>query len=404
MKRTKTAAEKFVRDALKSDVRIGIFSASGKPNLDFTGDEVKLIETIEALKSHVGIREEGLSPYCPWIPPYLAYRIAYERDRSAVAIVMQDAAWKAGIYRACIAPTRDQVMLQAEETWRQVKVLTTDNFEHDWPRRRPPGNHAGKTRITDRFLRPSSESRCRPKKTRSSTAHYGPRVTISALDSKGLFVDAPADPMRKVETEFKATEMGAWVLAVNEPMANLAEKTGGLVYANNNDLAEGFHKLGGEPEVTYRLGFKPEGVAADGAFHKLKVVVKGRSVQSRPGYFAPLEKAPESLQAKIDREIQAQDTIADFPVGLAIQQEKNVFWVIVSVDISKISFLKKDDRQTQRIVFTTALIDDHGKIAAAKEGWMDWRLKTALSSAYPFRASMRGSHLPCHPASINCAR
>jgi hypothetical protein len=216
-------------------------------------------------------------------------------------------------------------------------------------------------------------------------------VVINTLDSKAIFGEEPAglraeDPVGYCcgpgahiaagrQQTYQTIETPLRLDTLNEPMANLAEGTGGVFYHNNNDLAAGFRKLGGEPDVTYRLSFRPEGIAADGAYHKLKVTAKKYSVQARPGYFAPGEK--ESLQAKIDREILADDTVAEFPVGIAVQQAKGTFSVIVSIDISKLRFATQGDRRVQKVAFTTALIDAQGKMAAAKESTMDLSLTDA---------------------------
>jgi len=212
-------------------------------------------------------------------------------------------------------------------------------------------------------------------------------VVISALDSKGLFAEAtpgsrPEDAVgyptlgtaasRGALTwmTHETTEVPFRIDTMNEPMENLAEGTGGRFYRKNNDLVAGFRELG-NPEVTYRIGFTPEGVATDGAYHKLKVTAKKFAVQARPGYFAP---SVESLQAKIDREILAGDTMAEFPVGIAVESVPGALTVLVSVDISKLRFTKLGDRQVQKIAFTTALFDAQGKMAAAKEGTMDLSL------------------------------
>jgi hypothetical protein len=222
-------------------------------------------------------------------------------------------------------------------------------------------------------------------------------VVISALDSKGIYSE-PLAGTRPQDAQgydlstgravaafqkwmtFETVEMPLRLQTLNESLADLAEGTGGMFYHNNNDLAAGFRELGDSPQITYRISFRPDGVAPDGGYHKLKVslVHAKYSVQARPGYFAPSEKAAaESLQSKIDREILADDTVAEFPVGIAVQREKTGLAVIVKVDISKLRFVKNGERQMQKIVFTTALIDGQGKIAAAKEGQMDLALTEA---------------------------
>jgi hypothetical protein len=60
-----------------------------------------------------------------------------------------------------------------------------------------------------------------------------------------------------------------------------------------------------------------------------------------------------------------------------VQQAKGAFSVIVSVDISRLRFSKQGDRSVQKIAFTTALFDEQGKMAAAKESTMDFSLTEA---------------------------
>ena len=383
--RTQAAAEKFVKEALKSGVRIGVFTASGEPKLDFTTDPVMVSEAIAAVKPHIRMRESGLT-LCPRITPYLAYQIAYDRDRAAMRSVLYDSGQK-----GCTV-TQQSALAQAEDTWRQVKQISTDTLGSLGRIVDYLGTMAGKREMivaSSGFLTVSMQKQ----KDQVIDKALRAGVVISALDSKALFGEEPAglraeDPVGYCcgpgsqraagrQQTYQTIETPMRLDTLNEPLANLAESTGGDFFHNNNDLTAGFRKLGNPPQVTYRLGFRPEGIAADGGFHKLKVTVRKYSVQARPGYFAPNEKAAESLQAKIDREILSEDTEAGFPVGIAFEREKTGISVFVSVDISKLRFSKQGDRQVQRIAFTTALIDSQGKIAAAKESVLDLSLTEA---------------------------
>jgi len=383
LKRTQEGAVKFVKDALKAGVRIGVFTVSGEPKLDFTSDPAKLIEAVMAIKPHIRMHEEGLRQ-CPRITPYLAYRIAYERDRSAMG-----AALYASGQNNCPA-TQQSILLQAEDTWRQVKLISADTLSSLGHVVDYLGTMPGKREMimaSSGFVAVSMQEQ--KDQVIDKALHAG--VVISALDSKGLFGEAPAglrpeDPIGyccgpgaqaaagRYQTH-ETVETPLRLDTVNEPMENLADGTGGVFYHNNNDLNAGFHKLGEPPPVLYRLSFRPDGVAADGSYHKLKVTAKGHAAQARPGYFAPKERAEEqSLQSKIDREILADDAEAGFPVTVAIEPGEAAVTVIVSVDISKLRFTKQGDRQVQRIAFVSALIDSEGRIAAAKEGVMDLAL------------------------------
>lgn len=381
--RTRTAAEKFIKEALKTDIRIGVFTTSGEPKLDFSSDQDKLIEALAAVKPHIRMRESGLTQ-CPRITPYLSYRIVDARDRDAMRSVIYDSGMK-----GC-AVTQQNVLAQAEETWRRVKLISEDTLASVGRVVDYLGTMPGKREMilaSSGFLAVTMQGQ----KDKVIERALRAGVVISALDSKAIFGEEPAglrpeDPVgfdpttpagrRAAENQWKyqTIETPIRLDTLNEPLANLADGTGGLFYHNNNDLAAGFRKLG-EAEATYRLSFRPEGVAEDGAYHKLRVTAKKYSVQARPGYFAPSEK--ESLQAKIDREILTDDTVAEFPVGIAVQQANRAISVIVSVDISKLAFAKQGDRQVQKIAFTTALIDAQGKMVAAKESTMDLALTDA---------------------------
>lgn len=85
-------------------------------------------------------------------------------------------------------------------------------------------------------------------------------------------------------------------------------------------------------------------------------------------------------KSKLDRAVEASDTVAEFPAGLAIQVAKpsanqRSLSVIVRIDISKLQFAVQDGRKKQRIAFVSELLDTQGKVVAAKQGWMDLALK-----------------------------
>jgi hypothetical protein len=148
-------------------------------------------------------------------------------------------------------------------------------------------------------------------------------------------------------------------MVVNSAMADLAHGTGGEFFHNNNDLHLGLARLGVPPEVTYRISFRPEGVTADGSYHKLKVKLTrsgNYDVVARPGYFAPTDKLSDDPRAKFDRAVAASDTVDDFPAGLAIQigkpsDRQRTLSVVVRIDISKLEFATQDGRKRQRIAF-----------------------------------------------------
>lgn len=74
----------------------------------------------------------------------------------------------------------------------------------------------------------------------------------------------------------------------NEGLHLLANTTGGQVFKNDNDLAASFDRLVREQEVTYVLTFRAPRTKTPGAFHNLKVRlrgVNGARIFHRAGYY-----------------------------------------------------------------------------------------------------------------------
>jgi VWFA-related protein len=390
--RAQAAAKRFVKDALQPGVSIGIFTVSGSETLDFTADAAKINEAIAALRPHIRMSGNGITA-CPRITPYRAFKIAQYHDRETLNIVMAEAVMANCAYGA----TRQYFEDMATETWRRVKEISQDTL-------------ASIGRVVDRLgkmpgarvlLLASSGFFGQTLEAQQNTiidqaVHAG--VVINALDAKGLYSEPPpgtrpGDPRAFKGAGSTATlvgetmNQGERIMVVNSGMADLAQGTGGIFFHDNNDLNAGFHKLGLPPEVTYRMSFSPEGVIADGSYHKLRVKLVhpgAYTVETRPGYFAPDKTgaATETVQSKLDREVAASDTLTGVSAGLSIQVEKpsasqRTLSVIVHVDISKLAFSALNDRKTQRITFVTALLDSQGKIVAAKEGKMELALKDA---------------------------
>jgi VWFA-related protein len=382
LKLTGEAATKFVQDAFQPGVKIGVFTASGAPALDFTGELSKVTEAIGSVRAHGRLSEDGAS-VCRAVSPYIAYLIAVRRDTQAASEVAYQCRGSEEVIKA-----------QAAETWRRARELSTETLESI-------------SRVADRlaampgtrvlllassgFLTATLEQQ--RDRIVDRALHAG--VVINTLDSKGLDGWRPVEPTVPLtgtrvpaglaHQKFEELEVGLRLEAMNEPLAGLAEGTGGIFFHNSNNLEAGFRELSAPPEVAYRLSFRlPEDAAAD-SYHKLVVKVvnaRYKSVQSRPGYFVPARKTAEAdhSQSKFDKEVLAADTMEDFPVQLSASEDRlpsgeMTVSVVANVDISKLNFGTQKGRRTQRVRFVTALMDAQGAIVAAKEATMELALK-----------------------------
>ena len=385
--RTQTAARKFVKEAMQPGVLLGVFTVSGTVTQDFTNDGAKVGEAIGAVKPHPRVAENG-EERCPRITPYRAYKIAHDHDRETLNTVMLESRPEMG---GCPA-TRELVVSESEKIWSRVREASTDTLSSIDRVVGRLGEMPGARVIvmaSSGFFGQSLEQQ--QQSLIDHAIHSG--VVINALEAKGLYDEAPPftrpdDPTPQVgkvrmATVYMTAETKALpdrLEVVDSAMADIAHGTGGEFFHNNNDLHTGFRELSIPPEVTYRISFKPEGVTADGSYHKLKVALVHAGsyrVEARPGYFAPA--AAENPRTKLDREVAASDTQNDVPAGLAIQVRKpltnqRTVSVVVRIDVSKLAFEMADGRRKQHITFVSALRDAQGKVVAAKEGSMELAL------------------------------
>ena len=403
---SRVAAKRFVTEALQPDDHVAIFTTSAGKALDFTADVSKLIEGIEKIRPHPRMSENGVEP-CPRITPYQAYLIV-SMDALALKAAVDES-------HACFANQRHlpespelrpwndpdvrTVRVQAEQTWDQAKTIsqgTLDAIEGVVDYLSTMSGIRVMVMASSGLLAGTLEH----EQDRIINRALAGGVVINSLDAKGLWAETPVrtpDQLQSVTRMpistllFEASTQGSQFQTMIAPLAYLAQSTGGLFFQNSNDLALGFKLLGALPEVTYRLGFRPDD-AADKHYHKLKVKLSASTsylVQARPGYFAMgatetqrTKSQPTGPQEKLDREVMATDSLADFSVGVTVEpgQSKTgqpLLWLLVHVDLKQLPFTRQNERQGERITFLTGLLDADGRLVTAKEGRIDLDLTEA---------------------------
>jgi hypothetical protein len=171
----------------------------------------------------------------------------------------------------------------------------------------------------------------------------------------------------------------------NDPLAILAEGTGGKFYHNRNDLDVGLREMAAAPDVTYILTFSPVDLKVNGAEHTLKVKVPnshGMNIQARRGYMAPSPNAtePEKRQRRLDSAVLDAKSIDVLPAQVTTEaitsaNGEKMLKVGIHVDASKLPFQTQGDRKVERLIFITALFDEQNHFLTGVQGIMDLRLK-----------------------------
>jgi len=215
------------------------------------------------------------------------------------------------------------------------------------------------------------------------------KVTISALDARGLWTDPGLDASKRADNDpdaalLKSSFASSGASAETNVMAELAAGTGGRFFENSNDLESGFQQLAAAPEFIYVLGFTPQNLKLDGKYHALKVKLaapKGLNVQARLGYFAPkrLNDPVEQAKQELSNALFSREELSELPVDLlarAFKQPAGKSQIIVwaRVSLKELKLRLADGRSCNEVRLVAAVFDADGKMVSGREQVLDLKM------------------------------
>jgi VWFA-related protein len=381
----RAAAVRFLKEGLQPGDQVAIFTTYGRQILPFTTDAAAVAAALDKLAPHARTPNRGM---CPSMTPYEAYLIDNHQDPAVLAVKVNEA------QRCRSSPRADVVaqivQAQASQIWEEVLQNSRNTLGaiHDIV------DYIGRLQ-GDRLLLAASSGflsstlELEQDNLINRALHAG--VVIDALDAKGLYTQTPVEsvPGMTPRSVTMQQSMGTRPqTASNDALANLAYGTGGIFFHNNNDLTAGIREMMA-PEVTYLIGFAPEG-SPDGKYHKLKVRVsagKSVDVQARPGYMALAAKEEQRpAPRKIDAEVLAADDHNDAPAKFAVtvadgEAVKTVSSVL-HIDLKYLTLKQLFGVRSQKLTYIAALMDLQGSFVAGKEFEIDLALKESTLAQY----------------------
>jgi VWFA-related protein len=412
------AAENFLRTGLSQGDLVGLYTASGLHDMNFTADASKLLQTVPDLRSERRIFPGG---GCPRISPYDAYLIANNLDPVAFKVALDQAIQcncaDVGAYaNGCDLMQQDVVRDKARALWGPILERAKDTVSSldslVTYLAKMPGERvlvlSSSGFFTDALKQQVNEI---------MDAAIRAGIVINALDARGLFTTAPAH-WRAQSDETSATSLaamervrreaetfGADVLMSRTAMIDFVVGTGGRFFRDRNDIGPGFYTLAAAPSTEYLLDFTPEKL--DGKYHKLRVAVTtpaNYDVQARPGYFAPKrdEAEPVTVQSRLDAAVMSDRDEAKFPSTATYQVRRLPsgtleLEVAFHVDLKKLPVVHQEDRSIEELAFVAALFDSKGGFVVGKQGEMDLYLKPETYERYSKEGIEASMVLPVEP-------
>jgi VWFA-related protein len=390
--RSRDAAGKYLAQAMRPGDRVGVFTVSGRGNLDFTSDQARIHEALAKLSPRP-IRAELINP-CPDINAYQAYMIVQRQDATA----LQAAALEVFHCRYNEDPrSQDASVVDARTEAQRIFQEDQNQAEYDFRGVeqvvRRMGTLPGQRDLV--FVSPGFLTEMKKYEvSQVIDAALRNRVIINTLDSRGLYTPTMLGDVnqRVTATPERPDLMGARQMYridhdhyCEDVLAEFAANTGGVFFHNSNDYDEGFRRTGALVSFYYTLGYSPEGFKYDGRFHPIKVKLaraEKYDIQARRGYFAPRHAVDPAQQEKQDIEeaVFSQEEMGGLPVDIHTQffkadTAKTQLAVVADLQLAQVHFRKDQGRNCNDLTFVAALFDQDGNYLMAKEKKVEFRLR-----------------------------
>lgn len=407
---SRAAAERFLPAALARGGEVGIFTASGKGEVDFTADLDKLHQGLQALapRSRVSFRHG-----CPNLDPYEAYMVAEAHDPSTTSLALAQT-------QACLchidlladgiatsnAPKPPSMQLgpmmlpggggggascpqalqyaegQAAQLLAQVNMQSRyalGNLEKLAARMSSLPGEKTVVLVSPGFFSMS----LRYELNQVVDLALRSQVTISSLDAKGLVAggieasdgaDGEGQASLPETLSAQLDELQQENLtSSDDAMAELASATGGIFFHDDNDFEHGFREAGAPPEATYLLAFTPDRLKPDGQFHTIKVELAGNArgtIEARRGYYAPSKALEAKARAadEIGQAVFSDKDLEGIPVVCGAQHPKpGELSIFTRVDLQLLRFKKEHGRNVDDLSVVVALFDPSGNYVTGRE-------------------------------------
>ncbi len=385
----RNAATKLFASLAPTD-RVGIYSTSGQVTQEFTQERESLQESLLRVVPRPLATANGMHD-CPEISYYQADQIENKQDTQALLVATQDALDCAyggdprftAQAQALAAMTSQRVVASGDSQTEYVYRHLEDVMRRlaAMPGQRVMAFVSPGFIITTMLTLDSSALIDRANRA---------NIVINSIDARGLFTpdlmgdisDPPHDSYKTVG--IKSSYRVRAQLAQSDILAQLADGTGGTFFHNRNDIDEGLREAAAAPAMSYLLGFSPQNLKVNGAYHTLKVTLAGKqkfNVQARHGYYAPrtIKDPVEAAKEEIQEALFSQDEMNDLSVELQTQffkkdQSQARLAVLTHVDVKGIRFRKADGRNRDDLTVATAIFDENGNFVTGGEKIVEMKL------------------------------
>ena len=187
-------------------------------------------------------------------------------------------------------------------------------------------------------------------------------ITVHALDARGLATDTDA-------SESDAPVVSSFAADANrrEPLAGLAEATGGILVQNRNTFSGALERIYQDSASYYSIGVTLTALDPKKTDHAVRVTStrSGVTLRARRSYGA--KTSDEGARDRMELALLTPDAAGEFPVALTIGTAKKGAGIgrrlspfSVSVPMSSFTFLDEGRNKKAVVDVTFAAVEDNG--------------------------------------------
>ena len=367
MANVREAAIRFFKTNVPAGNQAAIYTFSGNPTLEFTGDPDALETAVLKLRWHPPAGRGEMQ--CPDVSYYIADLIIAKGDSQALEGLAHHTAECAHVTleiarSIAFAAANRELIIGVHDT--QVAMRTLSRAIRRLAAM--PGERSI-VLASPGFFAQTPEAMRAAAEILDLAARSN--VVISGLGLHGVIVAEGEDiTARKAPDQLWSRYRLETARADGDVLKDFAEGTGGTFFHNNNNLDTGFERVTAAPEFSYVLGFSPAELRTNGSFHSLKVRLpagKGVSIEARRGYYAPTSDSQDNrTAADVDDAVFSRDQMVNIPVVLQTGYSKPntgdaaKVLVIAKIDVTTLHFQKAAGRSRDSLNVVAALFDSEG--------------------------------------------
>jgi VWFA-related protein len=206
---------------------------------------------------------------------------------------------------------------------------------------------------------------------RAERAMNQANMAIYPIDARGLMISPEFNSEERDTTGVRGQPRPGVEIDQNifATMDNLAERTGGRVFRNSNDIAGAVRKVLSDSELTYTLAFYPSHGKWDGRFHEIRIRSNRPNLQLhyRKGYIATPNPPDDEAEKKANLDAAAGSPIDVTGLSVLVrltppeQKDSNRVGLAIVLDLHELLFVDTQGRKNGVVDFVFVQRDAVGK-------------------------------------------